>query len=325
VIPELARAAVRGGRLLLRWLASPREPGRFTAPAVPRVSLEVTNVCNSRCGFCANRVMRRPRMAMPMSLFIQAVDELAAMGVSEIDFNCTVGEPLLDPHLLERARSVRRYPQFEGLGFVTTLQWLHRFDLEAFFEAGFTWLGVSTTLSGRETYRAFFGVDAYERMLDNLERLIVANGRRARPMWIGIGLKPTGESARTIMRHPDYQRIRRVYGASLDRAVRERNLFVDDWGGAVQLPRGLRKRPLIPRRKRPCRLLYSGLAVFSNGVVGACACRDFEANSELVLGQVGRDRLSQLWGGEKLYRLRADWRERNVVPAICRRCRHYLP
>ncbi len=262
---------------------------------------------------------------MPMSIFTQAVDELAAMGVRQIDFNCTVGEPLLDPHLLERACYVRRYPQFEGLGFVTTLQWLHRFDLEAFLEAGFTWLGVSITLSGRETYRAFFGVDAYEQTLSNLERLLVANGQSARPMWIGIGIKPTGESARTVLRHPDYQRIRSLYGAPLDRAVRERNLFVDDWGGAVHLPRGLRRRPLVPRWRRPCRLLYSGMAIFSSGAVGACACRDFEANSELILGGVGGEPLRALWSGEKLARIRADWRERNMAPAICRRCRHYLP
>jgi len=44
---------------------------------------------------------------------------------------------------------VRAYPQFQTLGFVTTLQWLHRWDLDDFFASGITWLPVSITLSGR--------------------------------------------------------------------------------------------------------------------------------------------------------------------------------
>src|ERR1700730_12281174 len=151
-----------------RYVAGYFEKGRFEPRPKPKLSIETTNICNAKCVFCANPVMLRREEPLPMDSFRKPFDEFAAMGGTEIDFNATIGDPLLDPQLLERARYVRRHAQFKNLGFVTTLQWLHRFDINEFFDAGFTWLAVSTTLSGKEKYFEFFQVDKYDQMLDNL-------------------------------------------------------------------------------------------------------------------------------------------------------------
>ncbi|MDE3156919.1 MAG: radical SAM protein, partial [Acidobacteriota bacterium] len=128
-LTHVRKALAFTGRYVRGWFA----PGRFTPHDPPKLSIETTNICNANCVFCANRVMERRKQPLDMDLFRKAVDEFAAMGGVEIDFNATIGDPLLDPKLLERARYVRRYPQFATLGFVTTLQWLHRFDLDEFF------------------------------------------------------------------------------------------------------------------------------------------------------------------------------------------------
>jgi len=193
-----------------------------------------------------------------------------------------------------------------------------------FFASGITWLSVSITLSGRERYREFFGVDLYDRTLNNLVALIHENDRRGRPIAVNIGLKPTDEPIEAVIAHPDLRLLDTMVEQDLVAAARETNVFVDDWLGAVTLPAYLKKRPLIPRAFRPCRLLYSGLMLYSNGKVGACACRDFDASSELILGRVHEETLDSVWRGERLARLRRRWRTRNRVPAICRSCRHYL-
>ena len=71
-------------------------------------------------------------------------------------------------------------------------------------------------------------------------------------------------------------------------------------------------------------MLYKGLTIYSNGKVGACQCRDFEASSELILGTTA-DSLLDLWGGATLEGIRTRWRERNEIPEICRSCRYYMP
>jgi radical SAM protein with 4Fe4S-binding SPASM domain len=299
------------------------EPGRFHAPPIPHLSIETTNVCNSDCVFCANRVMSRKKGPLRMDRFAKAMDDFVELGGTRMDFNVTIGDPLLDPYLLERARYVSRHPQVVELGFVTTLQWLHRFKLDEFFDAGFTWLSISTVLSGREQYRAFFGVDKYDQMLLNLKALLNENKARKHQISVHIDIKPTDEPLQRILSHPDFQCVSILSGRDLATQVKTRGFFVDDWQGAVTLPDYLKLRPLYPRGHRPCRMLYKGLTVYSNGKVGACQCRDFNASSELILGSVD-DSLGALWHGPNLHALREKWRHRNEIPSICTSCRYYM-
>ena len=321
---SILRRGVKTAKFARRYVSGYFERGRFTPRDVPKLSIETTNICNADCVFCANSKMTRRKEPLSFEAFTKTVDEFAAMGGTDIDFNVTIGDPLLDPKLLERARYVRQYPQFASLGFVTTLQWLHRWNLDEFFDSGITWLSVSITLSGREKYHAFFGVDLYDRTLNNLVTLIRENDKRGRPLGINIGLKPTDEPIEDVVRHADLRLLDTMVDQDLVAEARNTNVYVDDWLGAVTLPAYLMKRPLIPRPFRPCRLLYTGLTVYSSGKVGACACRDFDASSDLILGRVQDQPLEGIWRGDALARLRKQWRTRNAVPDICQSCRHYL-
>lgn len=260
-----------------------------------------------------------------MEVFKKAVDEAVAIGVTSFDFFVTIGDPLLDPLLLERARYVRSRAQVRDIGFNTTLQWLHLFNMEEFFECGFTWVNVSTTLSGAESYRQFFGVDKYDVMLKNLVALLNENERRGKPMIVEIGIKPTPEPREQIINHPDFSLVQSLTRQDLVAAVMAEDFFVCDWGGAVKPPEYMRLLPMWPRKNRPCYRLYDGLQIFSNGKVGACACRDFEASSELILGSVQTDTLEEMWSGKQLADIRSDWRSGRQIPEICSRCRSYDP
>jgi radical SAM protein with 4Fe4S-binding SPASM domain len=267
--------------------------------------------------------MKRKKMYIDMGEFERAVADFAEAGGTVIDFNTTIGDPLLDKRLLARARYVRSFAQFKSLGFVTTLQWLHKHDLNEFLDL-FTWVGVSITLSGRESYRKFFGVDKYDQAYSNLKTLLRAVHAKGSNFSIGIGLKPTDEPAHTILSHPDFREINALVGGGLVDQVNNGGIYVDDWLGAVKLPEYLSKRPLYPRAFRPCAMLYGKLMIFSNGAVSACACRDFEASSDLILGDIRTDNIVDLWNGPRLKSIRKEWRLKNKVPDICKSCRHYL-
>ena len=312
-------------RFALRYIRTYVQRGRWTPLPVPDIFIENTSVCNSRCVFCPNGIMQRSRQAMSMKVFKQAVDESILMGVHGIDFFVTIGDPLLDPQLLERVRYVKTFSQIRDMGFNTTLQWLHRFDLDKFFDCGFTWIHVSTTLSGRERYRDFFGVDKYDQMLANLVGLLRENARRGNPILVELGIKPTPEARQDILRHPDFQLVQSLTSQDLGAMVQREDFFVCDWSGTVRLPSYLSPLPLWPRAQRPCYRLFRGLMIFSNGKVGACACRDFEATSELILGNVGETSLYDMWNGPQLAQIRSNWRTGKSIPDVCRKCRSYDP
>jgi hypothetical protein len=65
--------------------------------------------------------MKRQKMYLNRLDFEKTVKDFADRGGTQIDFNTTIGDPLLDKSLLDRARYVGKFPQFTSLGFVTTL------------------------------------------------------------------------------------------------------------------------------------------------------------------------------------------------------------
>jgi radical SAM protein with 4Fe4S-binding SPASM domain len=308
-----------------RYILLSFQPSHWRPTAAPEVAVENTSVCNARCIFCANGIMERPRIAMKDEVFKKTVDEAILLGSAVIDFSVMIGDPLLDRKLLDRARYIKKFPQVREMGMTTTLQWLHLFELDEFFECGFTWVAVSTTLSGCERYRDFFGADKYDQMLVNLQALLNENNRRGKPLDILITIKPTPEPRRDILNHPDFKLVQSLTTQNLRKMVKREAFFVFDWGGAVRLPSYLRLHPLWPRKRRPCGRLLRHLMVYSNGKVGACNCVDFEASSDLILGNVEQDSLIDMWRGERLAQIQSDWRSGTRIPSVCQLCRMYRP
>src|SRR5207253_5891580 len=116
--------------------------------------------------------------------------------------------------------------------------------------------------------------------------------KRSKKINFILSVKPTNEPIEAVLNHPDFRMINSLVAQDLEAIVRQ-PAQVDDWLGSVKLPDYLNKRPLIPRWYRPCALLYGGLMVYSNGNIGACSCRDYEATSkELILGNVAADNLA---------------------------------
>lgn len=72
----------------------------------PEVRFEVTNMCNSRCIMCPREKMTRPVGVMDMRLYKRVLDEAVELGAKFISLE-HYGEPLLDPHLFERAAYAR--------------------------------------------------------------------------------------------------------------------------------------------------------------------------------------------------------------------------
>lgn len=322
---KISKKIIKNGlRFVLRYVKGYFEKERFKPSSIPRVSIETTNICNSKCVFCANKVMKRKRQHLEMSLFKKAVNEFAAMGGNTIDFNAVIGDPLLDKYLLQRARYVKKFPQFKSLGFVTTLQWLHLFDINEFFDSGITWLSISCILSGRERYFELFGVDKYDIFLKNLLILIEENNKRKNKISILMGIKPTDEPISDVINHQDFKMINSLLDQDLVHTLKKQGVYYDDWLGAINLPNYLKRRPLYFRLFRPCRLLYNQIIIFSNGNIGVCSCKDFEANSELIFGSLKDITLQEMWSGEKLENLRFNWVKKNKVPNICKSCRHYI-
>ena len=78
----------------------------------------VTNICNAKCTFCAypkvvtNKTLQTG--VMSFEVFKKAVDEWAALGGQSLDLTPVVGDPLVDPGILQKVDYAVNTRQAEG-------------------------------------------------------------------------------------------------------------------------------------------------------------------------------------------------------------------
>ena len=314
------RSNLSGYTRLLAAKLFPRDYSARLAPAErcpPLLGIETTNICNADCIFCAYQYMERPKIIMDWDLYTKIVDEYAALGGCNVGLAVTVGDPLLDPRLLDRI-AYGRSRGLQGFGFFTNGILLHKFDLTALLTSGLGALNLSLAGFDRETYRQTYRVDIYPRVIENICRLAEVNNSLGKPVSLTVSVRsplPT----RQLIHTPDYQRLVAL-GLPVEFAMR-----YDNWSGKIEaadLQGVMRLRPPPPKRQQ-CLMLWFGATVHADGAFTLCGCRDLEGTSGLTVGNLRRDSLGDLWTSERVLDVRRNFVSR--PPDICVDCAQYSP
>ena len=191
-------------------------------------------------------------------------------------------------------------------------------DAKQLLTSGVNAIAISMGGLDRESYRKVFRVDHFDDVYKGIVRLCQANKDLGRPATISISLR-TYKPMDEVMKEPAYKEI-----SKLVNAVNYQYNF-DSWSGKIKQSDllGLMKLKESEPKSEPCSMFYAdGPTVLWNGDVTVCGCRDFDGNSELILGNIMENSLVDLWRGEKLEKLRKDF-GRGEVPDICKDCSHY--
>ncbi len=288
------------------------------------LSIEVTNICNANCTFCAYQYQERPRRMMDDETFRKALEGFVALGGSRLGIGCLVGDPLLDPHFLERVRLARSYSCVTEVVTTTNCIHLDKVGARALLASGLTSIVISTTGFDEEMYRRLYRSSHYARMKRNLLELLRTNHEMGRPANIHIGLR-IDRPAREVLANPEFQEARTLAdGVSW-------NTYFDSWSGRIRpedLSGNMKVRPnwyRLIKHRLPCRQLWLGTMVLVDGTVTACGCRDLNGDSDLVLGNIHETPLPQLLRSAQFSKLKQDWQTGRYVPNICRDCSHYQP
>lgn len=280
--------------------------------------IELTNICNADCIFCAYRFMSRKKTVMAQQVYTKALSDYAAIGGGELRLETCLGDPFCDPDFIARLRQARKFKQITKITVLTNGIGLSRVDLEEFLSCGIDELGISSGPWDEELYKQIYRTSGYHLMRGNVSALLKKNAGLKKPMRIKILFRSNLGMQKTLSL-PDYEAIK-----GLPHEV-EFNTDFDTWLGEISqkdLPAGMFLRPMAPHEKEPCYWLYDGPIVFADGSVGLCGCRDFNADSELILGNIMQDSLLSLWRSKKAARLRERfWK--GDFPEICAKCTAY--
>jgi radical SAM protein with 4Fe4S-binding SPASM domain len=285
--------------------------------------VETTNICNADCTFCGYRFMERRKTVMKWPVYEKAITAFVANGGGSINFTPTVGDPLVDKQIIRKIRHAKSHPSITSVMLYTNGILINRFGLDDILTSGLTRLAISTYVGTREGYKRYYGKDKYHRVIANIEAIARRNRELGSPVLITLHLRVArdeGEWKNT----EEYRRFEALVGA--------RNISFlesyDAWSGLIELddvPAGCHMAESLPvkiKKKSPCFELYRRVHVLADGTVGACICVDLE--SEIKIGDINKQSLTEIWQGDKLKRYRSDWLKGDL-PDVCKTCTRYTP
>lgn len=287
--------------------------------SMSHVNIETTNICNANCVFCAYQYQTRPTGVMEMDLFRKIIAEFVECGGGGLSFTPTVGEPLVDNHIIERIRYARSHPQITTISMYSNMVTLQRLGAEALATSGLSSLTVSTSGFDPVMYERVYRSTRYAQMLGNVKAFGEINNRLGRPVKLFVDMRvdrPLGE----VLSYPDYHDVAAIVGAD-NIGVKFR---YDSWGGKIsqaELSGNMKLRRNLRPRWSPCTELFMGPMVYWDGKVGGCNCRDVNA-SELIVGNVRDQHLADIWFGPELKQLRDEFTTPKIKD-LCKACTHY--
>jgi len=98
--------------------------------------LELTNLCNANCVFCPYQFQTREVQFMSDEVFYKAVQDYVSIGGGSVGLTPIVGDALIDPKFLDRARYLRSLPQVDRIWLTTNCILLDRFGIEPVLQSG---------------------------------------------------------------------------------------------------------------------------------------------------------------------------------------------
>lgn len=329
-----AKCIVEDCRTLIR---TPRDWTHFEEQTPKTLYIETTNICNANCVFCAYQYQagfRPGKGVMRDEVFEKALQEYKQMpptpsGKKQINFTPLVGEPLVDPKIIERSRRAKELGF--GVTFFSNGILLNKIDLDALLEANVETVVVSTAPFERQSHEMLYRTNGkYDELVEGLERLLRLRNQRNSPTQVSIMFRAHID-LKEILRQPDFQQriLPHLRPGEVDGLYAQVGSF-DTWGGQIKqadLPAGM-KLAQAPRLKhRPCQWTFF-LQVMYDGRVRACSCRFTgreQSNGEedgLFVGDIRAQTLDEIWRGPAIKNLHRRY-GRGDLPRVCQSCTMY--
>lgn len=339
VVADVAYAAARRigsvrqrvHHLLVRVRRVPPEavyPHRHLSSSAS-LQIAVTNICNARCSFCAYpKALDSGHLrvgTMDVDVFRKTVDEWVALGGENIDVTPVVGDPLVDPALLQKLDYAINHARLKRVQLISNGILLNRNDLyKRLVDLRVHTVAISTQGTSGEAYAKVFGVDKYQEVISGLRNLLEYNRAQGEPIHVAIYFRHAQRPSQ-ILRSRDFRVHIRPY---LSRRVQF--FFTpdyDNWGGTIaaeDMTGVMRLRDPLPMLNVPCAQLF-GYVVQHDGSVRLCGCRLSRTDQDdMVVGNIKDEPLDQIARGPRAWRIIEGFYA-GVRPETCRGCTLYAP
>ena len=301
-----------------------------TKQALPVIlSMEITNVCNANCVFCAYQYDKRKKMFLDETLFRKALAEYKAIGGKKVNLTPHLGELFVDRDTIRKLRYIRELG-FDEVSTYTNASLLHNFDLGDILKSGLTEVLISTAPLEEDVYRKIYRNNNYKQVLSNISELLKTFRRLNDSHDPGLTVRRIGiefrseRSLKECVQLTDFQRFVKPYVT--DHIHLGNFNRYDAWSGVItqdQLVPGMTLKDAHFPKRLPCGRT-SHIQVGVNGEVRLCGCRvDVNAlEDELIIGDIRQNSLKELYNSEKVKKIKGSFYN-NTLLDVCAKCSWY--
>jgi radical SAM protein with 4Fe4S-binding SPASM domain len=254
-----------------------------------QLQIETTSTCNAKCGFCPYVTAKRWGTLMPMGLFERIVTEAAAKPTVTVFALNGLGEPLLDPHLVERIRIARNLRPdwviyFHTNGFTLTPATFHKLA-----DAGLSHLSISLNAVSAAQHERAMGVKGkYDTVVKNIEYAI-AN----KPNSMRIEVTAIADFKEFTFEHSK-EFLKRWGNWQMD--GHGKCVYIGNWSGDIES-----SRPFTPNEC--CVRATTQIYVMADGRVSTCC---FDPTGKQIFGDLRTQSLSEIYSDPVYVQFRED-------------------
>ncbi|MDD2707153.1 MAG: radical SAM protein [Verrucomicrobiae bacterium] len=275
------------------------------------LNIEVTSICNLRCAFCgmhgrketANKKSENEKIKKHMSLelFKDIVKKCHGMSRFKALFLHGLGEPLLNPHLVEMVRIARMAGIAESIILITNGVLLKSELFKALVDAGVDVFRISLDIIDPDMYCRIKGADLCENVIKNIDACLTMIKMESLEISMSIECKQSdaGEYYSRQTREISKYFLDKISGLP---KVNIRVVKLFNWNERDAQLVAIEEMKGGFLRKLPCEQPFCIMMIHSDGDVSPCCC---DAKKELIIGNISSaDHLRKFLFSEKLAEIR---------------------
>jgi radical SAM protein with 4Fe4S-binding SPASM domain len=275
-----------------------------------RVMLEITSRCNFNCRMCPRHNLKRPLMDFDKKLFFKVMDELDEHGVEGV-WLYSLGEPILHKNWKEMVEYAGNKDSIGMIWFSTNGFAFNEDAIDFALNSKISYLNFSLHGTNEDVYDFVSPKIHYKRVRENFELLLKKKKELGRGPILHIQMIDQEGTHGNINEF-----IETFYGTGEIVSI---NML--DYGYLPNNAYGLHQRSRPPVVKKCNRISRGDCIIASNGDVQPC---DNTYNSEILLGNVGRQTVCESWNSE-INKKMLELNEKGELYKIehCSRCPDY--
>ena len=274
-------------------------------PMIPQKNLliEVTNYCNNKCIFCANRKMTRKKEFINPVIVQKVLKECYELGTREVGFYAT-GEPLIDVKLEEYILLAKNIG-YEYVYLTTNGILANPKRVDKLFQNGLDSLKFSINAINSEKYELIHGTDNFEVVVNNLKKAYSLKKEKYSNKKISVSYIMTKYSMECE------KNIKKFFENISDEVIVD---MAKNQGGLIEEIEYLGCDNNI---KAPCYYVFNSINITCEGYITAC-CMDFQ--NYLAYADINKTSIKEAWKNECITNLRRNHLCNNLENTICNNC-----